>query len=121
MLVPLHSDSWLVNKAASAYYEDLLNCGVRIYRYNRGFVHAKTIVVDDALAMVGSANMDNRSFELNFETNAIVYDRAVAAHLKQQFLEDLKDSEELDRERWLQRGKLTRFTESVARLLSGVL
>ncbi|HTJ12509.1 MAG TPA: phospholipase D-like domain-containing protein, partial [Dinghuibacter sp.] len=78
MLVPLHSDSWLVNKAASAYYEDLLNCGVRIYRYNRGFVHAKTIVVDDALAMVGSANMDNRSFELNFETNAIVYDRAVA-------------------------------------------
>jgi cardiolipin synthase len=65
--------------------------------------------------------MDNRSFELNFETNAIVYDRAVAAHLKQQFLEDLKDSEELDRERWLQRGKLTRFTESVARLLSGVL
>lgn len=121
MLVPLHSDSWLVNKAASAYYEDLLNCGVRIYRYTRGFVHAKTLVVDDDLAMVGSANMDNRSFELNFETNAIVYDRAVAAHLKQQFLEDLKDAEELDKERWMKRGKLTRFMESVARLLSGVL
>jgi cardiolipin synthase len=121
MLVPLHSDSRIVNKAASAYYEDLLKCGVRIYRYRRGFVHAKTIVVDDDLAMVGSANMDNRSFELNFETNAIVYDRAVAAHLKQQFLEDLKDADELDKESWMKRNRFTRFQESVARLFSGVL
>lgn len=121
MLVPLRSDSWLVNKAAAAYYEDLLNCGVKIYRYRRGFVHAKTIVVDDDLAMVGSANMDNRSFELNFETNALVYDRAVALQLKEQFLADLEDSELLDAKRWAGRNSFTRFQESVARLLSGVL
>ena len=121
MLVPLHSDSWLVNRAASAYYEDLLKCGVRIYRYRRGFVHAKTIVADDDLAMVGSANMDNRSFELNFETNALVYDRTIALQLKAQFLDDLKDADELDKERWIKRSRFTQFQESVARLLSGVL
>jgi cardiolipin synthase len=121
MLVPLHSDSWLVNRAASAYYEDLLTCGVKIYRYRKGFVHAKTLVVDDSLAMVGSANMDNRSFELNFETNALVYDRAVAIQLKEQFLVDLEDSDLLDAERWGRRKGFTRLQESVARLLSGVL
>ncbi|TDW97232.1 phospholipase D-like domain-containing protein [Dinghuibacter silviterrae] len=121
MLVPFHSDSWIVNKAASAYYEDLLNCGVKIYRYQKGFVHAKTIVVDDSLAMVGSANMDNRSFELNFETNALVYDQGVAVQLKEQFLADLDDSDRLDAARWGRRRGFTRFQESVARLLSGIL
>jgi cardiolipin synthase A/B len=121
MLVPNRSDSWLVNKAASAYYEDLLNCGVKIYRYGKGFVHAKTLVVDDDLAMVGSANMDNRSFELNFETNAIVYDADVARQLKECFLADLADSDLLYAEKWAQRGSFTRFQESVARLLSAIL
>jgi len=121
MLVPGRSDSWLVNKAASAYYEDLLNCGVKIYRYQKGFIHAKTLVTDDSLAMVGSANMDNRSFELNFETNAIVYDREVAVQLKEQFLSDLDDSMLLDADLWQNRRPFTKLQESVARLLSGVL
>jgi cardiolipin synthase len=120
MLVPYHSDSWVVNKAASAYYEELLDSGVKIYRYKKGFVHAKTMVADD-LAMVGSANMDNRSFELNFETNALVYDKQVASDLKAQFLLDIADGELLDAERWKRRSKATRLAESFARLLSGVL
>lgn len=121
MIVPYHSDSWLVNKAAAGYYEDLLNCGVKIYRYHKGFVHAKTLVADDALAMVGSANMDVRSFELNFEANAIVYDAKVAIYLKEQFLQDLKDCEMLDITRWKNRSWSMRFGESVARLMSGVM
>jgi cardiolipin synthase len=121
MLVPGRSDSWLVNRAASAYYEDLMNCGVRIYRYQKGFIHAKTLVTDDELAMVGSANMDNRSFELNFETNALVYDKAIALELKEQFIKDLEDSDLLDAERWSKRSGFMRLQESVARLLSGVL
>jgi cardiolipin synthase len=121
MMVPFHSDSWLTNKAASGYYEDLLNCGVKIYRYQKGFVHAKTLVSDDELAMVGSANMDVRSFELNFETNAIVYDSKVAIYLKEQFLQDMESCELLDLEVWRKRGWTMRFSESVARLMSGVL
>ncbi len=121
MIVPFHSDSWLVNKAAAGYYEDLLNCGVKIYRYQKGFIHAKTLVSDDDLAMVGSANMDVRSFELNFETNALVYDSKVAIYLREQFLQDLEDCEMLDLERWSKRGRTLRFSESVARLMSGIL
>jgi cardiolipin synthase len=121
MLVPGRSDSWIVNRAASAYYEDLMNCGVKIYRYQKGFMHAKTLVTDDELAMVGSANMDNRSFELNFETNALVYDGAFALQLKEQFMKDLEDSELLDAERWSKRSGFLRLQESVARLLSGIL
>ena len=121
MLVPGRSDSWIVNRAASAYYEDLMNCGVKIYRYQKGFIHAKTLVVDDELSMVGSANMDNRSFELNFETNALVYDAEVSIALRDQFLKDLEDSELLDKERWAKRNGFMRLQESVARLLSGVL
>jgi cardiolipin synthase len=121
MLVPCHSDSWLVNRAASAYYEDLMSCGVKIYRYQRGFIHAKTLVTDDELAMIGSANMDNRSFELNFETNALIYDGPFAIQLKEQFLKDLEDSDLLDAERWSKRSRFMRLQESVARLLSGIL
>jgi cardiolipin synthase len=121
MIVPYHSDSWLVNKAAAGYYEDLLNCGVKIYRYHKGFIHAKTLVADDDLAMVGSANMDVRSFELNFEANAIVYDAKVATYLKEQFLQDLEDCEMLDITRWKNRSWPMRFSESFARLMSGVL
>lgn len=121
MLVPYRSDSWLVNKAATAYYESLLDSGVKIYRYKKGFMHAKTLVADDSLAMVGSANMDNRSFELNFETNALVYDPDVARQLKAQFLADLHHSDLLDAARWKARPRINRFQESVARLLSGIL
>jgi hypothetical protein len=65
LLVPGKSDSRLVNAAANSYYSDLLNAGVEIYRYQKGFVHAKTLVADGRLAAVGTANLDNRSFDMN--------------------------------------------------------
>lgn len=73
ILVPGISDSKMVNAAASAYYTELLQYGAEIYLYNKGFVHAKTMVIDDDLAIIGSANMDYRSFDLNFEVNVLVY------------------------------------------------
>ena len=72
--MPGISDSYLVNFAAQSYYNELLKAGVEIYLYGKGFVHAKTLVVDREIAIVGTANMDFRSFDLNFEVNAIVYD-----------------------------------------------
>ena len=73
-----------MNAAACSYYSDLLRVGVEIYRYQKGFVHAKTMVTE-TLAIVGTANMDYRSFDLNFEVAAFVYDTTVAGQLSQAF------------------------------------
>jgi len=121
LLVPGHSDSWLVNAAARSYYHDLLNAGVEIYLYNKGFVHAKTMVADRKIAIVGTANMDYRSFDLNFEVNAIVYDEEVANELGKIFFEDIKDSEKIDLKSWNARSKYKQLLEKSARLVSPLL
>jgi cardiolipin synthase len=118
LLVPGISDSKIVNVAARSHYSDLLRYGVRIFEYQKGFVHAKTIVVDDTLALVGSSNMDYRSFDLNFEVNALVYSKAIAGRLAAAFEEDLLGSKEIDRKKWLSRPKYALIWEKVVRLLS---
>lgn len=121
LLVPNISDSVVVNYAAHSYYEELLDCGVKIYLYNKGFIHSKTMVVDDGLSMVGSANMDIRSFDLNFELNAIIYDKKVHDQLRDVFLKDIEDSIEIFYQNWKKRGRIKKFGESVARLFSSIL
>ncbi|POY39416.1 cardiolipin synthase [Solitalea longa] len=121
LLVPGRSDSKFVGAASQSYYEELLECGVRIFRYRKGFVHAKTMVVDDLISMVGTANMDIRSFELNFEVNAIVFDEAINQQLKQAFLNDLAESREISPAYWLKRRWFKHFFESLCRLLSPIL
>jgi cardiolipin synthase len=121
LLVPGVSDSKLVNAASRSNYTSLLQAGVEIYLYNRGFVHAKTIVTDGMLSMVGSANMDHRSFELNFEANTFVYDRGIANQLRMQFFEDLKYADKIDRKSWLSRPAYRQIAEKLARLFSPVL
>ncbi|TNF26558.1 MAG: cardiolipin synthase [Deltaproteobacteria bacterium] len=95
LLVPKRSDSRLVSWASRSYYGELLDAGVRIYEYRRGFLHAKSMVIDSWLGTIGSANMDIRSFHLNYELNAFVYDDRFAAELAAQFEQDLKDAAEL--------------------------
>jgi len=121
VLVPGISDSVLVNAAARSYYGDLLEAGVEIYRYTKGFVHAKTTVVDRKIAIVGTANMDARSFELNFEVNAIVYDKDVADQLAAVFYEDIKDAEKIDAQQWQIRPWYKQLSEKTARLVSPLL
>ncbi len=118
LLVPGKCDSRIVNNASKSHYEDLLAAGVEIYLYNKGFVHAKTLVADGKLSVVGTANMDHRSFELNFEVNAIVYDTNFAQQLRQVFQEDLRFAEKLDPERWYKRSAFEKLPEKIARLLS---
>ena len=65
---------------------------MKIYHYDNGFLHSKTLIIDDEIASVGTANMDNRSFTLNFEVNAFIYDEAIAAQLKEAFIQDMKAS-----------------------------
>jgi cardiolipin synthase A/B len=121
LLVPGISDSILVNAAARSYYVDLMKGGVEIYLYNKGFVHAKTMVTDSKIAMVGTANMDSRSFDLNFEVNAIVYDSEIAGELRDIFYDDLKDAEKIDVEVWRKRPLYKQFFEKTARLVSPLL
>lgn len=121
LLVPGISDSKLVNLGASSFYEDLLVCGVKIYRYQKGFVHAKTMVVDDNLSVVGTANMDIRSFDFNFEVNAFVYSREMNWKLSEAFLQDCLYAQQLNLEEWRDRGRWTRICEAVVRLFSPLL
>lgn len=121
LLVPKTGDSKLVNGAAYSYYEELLRNGVRIFFYEKGFVHAKTMLVDDYFSSVGTANMDVRSQELNFEVNTHIYDETINKNLSQAFMADLKNSSEISYQEWQQRPKLKIFFEHVARLLSPLL
>lgn len=121
LLVPGKSDSILVNSAARSYYNDLLRSGVEIYQYKKGFIHAKTLVSDSKLAMIGTANMDFRSFDLNFEVNAIVYDTKIGTELSKVFYEDLQNSERINPEEWAARPKYKQLLEKAARLLSPLL
>lgn len=121
LLVPGISDSFMVNAAAKSYYNELLKAGVKIYLYHKGFVHAKTLVADRCLAMVGTANLDYRSFDLNFEVNAIVYDDQIAEELAFNFEKDIQDSEQIDIDSWLNRPKHVQLIEKIVRLISPML
>src|SRR5690606_27951141 len=121
LLVPGVSDSIWVDAAARSYYEELLNAGVEIYRYKKGFIHAKTMVTDRKLAMVGTANMDYRSFELNFEVNAFVYDEETGKELATAFYRDLAESERIDGLLWAKRPWYTKLFEKTVRLIAPLL
>lgn len=121
LLVPGVSDSVLVNAAARSYYGGLLKAGVEIYLYTKGFVHAKTLVTDRKIAIVGTANMDYRSFDLNFEVNAIVYDREVANELAAVFYADIAAAEKIDPIVWESRPVWKQLLEKTARLVSPLL
>jgi cardiolipin synthase len=121
ILLPRRTDALVARAAARSYYDELLKAGVRIHEYLPGFLHAKVLVVDGRFASVGSANFDQRSFRLNFELNAHLFDPAVIARLEEAFARDVSLSSEVtlsDRE------KLplpSRLGEALARLLSPVL
>ncbi len=121
LLVPGISDSVFVNAAAKSYYTELLRAGVQIFLYQKGFVHAKTLVADEDLAMVGSANMDYRSFDLNFEVNAVVYDPETAKALAKAFYDDLANATQIHMDSWLKRPRHVQLFEKIARLISPML
>lgn len=121
ILVPRRSDSLIVTAAARSYYDGVLEAGARVYEYQPTMIHAKTLVVDDFFAAVGTANLDNRSFRLNFEVTAILYEKSQADELAELFRQDLRSSKEIKRHsrehiplRW-------RIAEAGARVLSPLL
>lgn len=118
LMLSSKTDSPYVDPAARSYYEVLLKGGVRIYEHREKFIHAKMLVSDDYVSVIGSANMDFRSFECNFEINCYLYDRFVAEENKRIFFEDMKECNEILLSEWLLRPWWKRFSESVMRLFA---
>ncbi|MEZ5011575.1 MAG: cardiolipin synthase [Bacteroidales bacterium] len=116
MILPGKSDSVIGNWNTRSYIEELLEAGVRIYLYSSGFIHSKYIIVDSVFASVGSVNVDMRSFDLNFEVTALVYDQDFAARLHDSFIEDIKNSYEVILDLWKGRTRTERYKESLARI-----
>ncbi|BBW97077.1 cardiolipin synthase [Geobacillus subterraneus] len=121
LLAPKRPDKKIVFYASRSYFPELLEAGVKIYEYEKGFLHSKVIVVDGELASIGTANMDMRSFHLNFEVNAFLYYTDSIQKLVQDFLEDFRHATVLDYEQFQRRPFRIRLAESVSRLLSPLL
>lgn len=121
LLVPNRPDKRIVFYASRSYFPELLEVGVKIYEYERGFMHSKIIIVDHELASIGTSNMDMRSFHLNFEVNAFLYRTESTRKLVTDYLDDLKYAKQLDYETFKKRHLGYRLLESTARLLSPLL
>ncbi|MFC4557275.1 cardiolipin synthase [Virgibacillus kekensis] len=121
IMIPKSNYNSIVYWANSGYAGELLKYGAKILLYEKGFLHAKTIVVDQEVASVGTTNIDVRSFGLNFEVNAIFYDQKVAEQLHNLFIEDSKESSELTIEKYNQRSVKDKFKEAMIRLFSPIL
>lgn len=121
LLVPRKGDSALVSAAARSYFEELLAVGVKIYEYGPPMLHAKTMVIDDELAIVGTANMDNRSFRLNFECALAIAGQQTAEQLAGWFFDDVKKATRVTARGERRAPLRQRALESLARLLSPIL
>ncbi|MFD1314048.1 cardiolipin synthase [Namhaeicola litoreus] len=121
ILVPKKSDSALVGATTNFYFKELLEVGVKIYLYEKGFIHAKTLVADSYVSVVGTANMDLRSFDLNFEIMSVIYGNKFAAEMERNFLSDLENSELLNYADWMKQSNWTFLKFATARLISSFL
>ena len=121
LIVPGYPDHYIVVWASHSYLEEIMDAGASVYFYEKGFIHAKVLIADGAIASVGTANMDERSFNHNFEVNCLIYTREVVEEIEAQFFQDLEDSREVDLEQYKQKSVTRRLKESLARLFSPLL
>lgn len=121
IIFPQIADHKIVHLASSSYFKDILKTGGKVYLYKKGFMHSKILLIDDDICSVGSANMDLRSFMINFEVNGFIYDEKVTKRLEKDFMEDIENSEEIKYEDYINRSIVQKIKESAARLFSAVL
>ena len=120
LMLPKLADHFMVHAATLSYVRQILDSGVKVYMY-QGFLHAKTIVFDGAAASIGTANLDNRSFALNFEINAFIYNQDFAAQYEGIFLQDLENCTELREDWYLERHPAVRGFYSACRLMAPLM
>ena len=121
VIVPERSDQKLVGAASRGYYDLLLSAGVELYLYQTGLLHAKTILIDDSVCLIGSSNFDIRSFEINFELNMMFYGPQMVASLARLIDQWTAQSLHLTAEHWANRPAHQRIVQNVARLFSPLL
>ncbi len=121
LIVPRISDHPLVREAAFPYFNGLLEEGIEIYQYYRGFFHAKAIVIDEQMCDIGTANFDQRSFHINHEISCLIYDKAFVRTVRCELESDMRRSEKLTMKAYESRSWTQRSKEKVATLLSGLL
>ena len=122
IMIPGKGDHPFVYWVNLSYAGELLKYGIKIYHYDKeSFLHAKTVVMDDSVVSIGTANMDTRSFELNFEVNAFIYSDEMAKEHREAFEKDLKRSKELTLEDYKKRSNIVKFKEGLSKLFSALL
>lgn len=121
LLLPIRPDHKTVFWASKSHFEELLEAGVKIYQYEKGFVHGKVFIVDNNFVSIGTANLDIRSFKLNFEVNAFIYDKEVNNSVARDFLEDLRVSREVILSEYVNRSITHKIKESIMRVFSPIL
>lgn len=121
IMLPWKADSRVVQMCSRSYLRDVMEAGVKVLFYQPGFLHAKTMVIDDTLSTIGSTNIDFRSFEYNFEVNAFMYDPSTALRLKEIFLADQAQCTYISSQRWARRSWWRKVEESVLRLLAPLM
>lgn len=121
IMIPAYPDHPFVYWAALSYLGDLINCGVKCYKYEDGFVHSKIVIIDNDIASVGTANMDIRSLKLNFEINAFIYSKKEIQVLKNKFMLDICDSSIMDYNWYKELSYFEKIKESLCRLISPLL
>lgn len=121
IMIPFKSDSAFVDWSTYSYAGELLGYGAKVYVYKKGFLHAKSIVVDSSISSVGTANFDVRSFKLNFEVNAFIYNKDISLKLKDIFENDLNYCKRITFDEYISRSNGMKFKESFSRLFSPIL
>ncbi len=121
LMVPERPDGFWLRWINDCYFAGVLQAGIRVYQYRKGFLHSKCAVADDDWCTVGSSNMDFRSFENNFEANAFIYGTAAAKVMRDTFLKDQKECHEVTLDEWQQRPYRRRILEAYTRILSPLL
>lgn len=119
LLIPQRSDSRLVSAAARSYYDELINAGVKVWSYQAGMLHSKTLVIDSLIGVIGTANFDNRSFQLNFEVCTLVYGTELCIPLARQFENDMLKASRVLKNR--KQSFTSRLGDAIARLFSPLL
>lgn len=121
IIMPGKSDAYMTQASSLSYVRGMLEAGVKVFFYQKGFIHSKVLIIDGELSSVGTANMDFRSFEYNFEVTAFMYNKNVAEQLEVSFAQDLQDSEEVILTEWKRRPWNQKLGQSFARLFSPLL
>ncbi|HKK80610.1 MAG TPA: cardiolipin synthase [Prolixibacteraceae bacterium] len=121
ILIPKYSDTFISRWSTESYLNEMMKAGVKIYHYTKGFLHSKILISDGVLSSIGSANLDYRSLETNFEVNAVFYDEQIADELTRQFIYDLKDAYLLKPGLWKKRPLHKKIASSFARLFAPLM